>query len=187
MKVSELKLRLIAPLVVVCCLAGVGSQVAQAQTFQTGDVFVGVTTQTGPVLGPGKVLWYRPNGTPTPTLIATLDTGQASTETAGMAFDASGNLYATVFAAQNVVKFDRSGTLQGTFGSGYNLDPESILFDSAGNAYVGQADGLHQVLKFDSAGNPLAPRHRLDRFGGRPENAVLHIRREFGQEIRCER
>lgn len=158
MKVFELKRRLIAPLAVVCCLIGVGSQVAQAQsppTFQTGDVFVGVTTQTGAVLGPGQVLWYRPNGTSTPTLIATLNTGQASTETAGMAFDAASNLYATVFAANNVVKFDHSGNLLGTFGSGYNFDPESIRFDSMGNAYVGQADGSHQVLKFDSAGNFL--------------------------------
>jgi hypothetical protein len=161
MKAFELRLRLIAPVFLLCCCVFFGSQVAQAQlpppTFQTGDVFVGVTTQTGPVLGPGQVLWYRPNGTPTPTLIATLNTGQANTETAGMAFDAAGNLYATVFAANNVVKFDRNGNLQlGTFGSGYNFDPESIRFDSAGNAYVGQADGTHQILKFDSAGNSLA-------------------------------
>jgi hypothetical protein len=36
MKLFELKLRLIAPLVVVCCLAGVGSQVAQAQSPTSG-------------------------------------------------------------------------------------------------------------------------------------------------------
>jgi hypothetical protein len=163
MNVSELKLRLIAPLVVVCCLAGVGSQVAQAQspTFQTGDVFVAI----GGLSSTGKVQWYRKDG----TFVATLDTGQANTETAGMAFDASGNLYATVFEANNVVKFDHSGNLLGTFGSGYgNVEipnhPESILFDSAGNVNVGQADGTRQVLKFDSAGNPLAS------FAPSPEN-----------------
>jgi hypothetical protein len=162
MNVSRLKLCLIAPLVVVCCLAGVGSRMARAQslppTFQTGDVFVGIGSFTTAGNNPnGQVLWYRKDG----TFVAALDTGQANTDTAGMAFDASGNLYATVFQAENVVKFDRNGNLLGTFGSGYGTrqnpnDPESILFDSAGNAYVGQADGSHQVLKFDSAGNPLA-------------------------------
>src|SRR4029077_14595909 len=120
-------------------------------TFQTGDVFVGVAcfSEGGCT---GKVLWYRNDG----TFVKTLDTGQINTETTGMAFDASGNLYATVFEANNVVKFDHSGSLLGTFGSGYNFDPESIRFDSAGNAYVGQADGTHQVLKFSSSGAPLA-------------------------------
>jgi hypothetical protein len=78
-----------------------------------------------------------------------------------MAFDASGNLYVTVFQAANVIKFDRTGNLRGTFGSGYfsgeiSNDPESIVFDSGGNAYVGQADGTTQVRKFDSSGNFLA-------------------------------
>ncbi|MFI5057953.1 MAG: hypothetical protein ACHQLQ_07190 [Candidatus Acidiferrales bacterium] len=161
MKFFELKMRLIAPLAVMCCLIGAGSHVAQAQlpppTFQTGDVFVGIACFED---CDGKVLWYRPNGTPTPTLIATLDTGQANTETTGMAFDASGNLYATVFEAQNIVKFDHNGNWISTFGSGFTAFPESILFDSAGNAYVGQATGVgnsgpHEVLKFSSTGTPL--------------------------------
>jgi hypothetical protein len=131
-------------------LAGVSagqSEVGPPLIVQTGDVFVGV----GGFSSEGQVLWYR-NG----TLLATLDTGQANTETTGMAFDSSGNLYATVFEANNIVKFNSSGKLLGTFGSGYNLHPESIVFDSGGNAYVGQADGSQQVLKFDSSGNFLA-------------------------------
>ena len=119
-------------------------------TFQTGDVFV---ANAGFGDSTAKVLWYRNNGTP----VTTLDTGQANTFATGMAFDASGNLYVTLFGANKVVKFDHSGNLQeGTFGSGFNSDPESIRFDSAGNAYVGQADGSHQVLKFSSSGAPLA-------------------------------
>jgi hypothetical protein len=66
-----------------------------------------------------------------------------------MAFDSSGNLYVTDFAAANVSKFDNTGTLLGTFGSGYGI-PESILFDAAGNAYVG--DLSMGILKFDSSG-----------------------------------
>jgi len=148
----------------VLVLAGLSAgQSGPPPTFQTGDVFVGVSGFGG---ADGKVLWYgirtpqitpqiAAQTTPQPTLLATLDTGQADTETAGMGFDSSGNLYATVFEANNVVKFNSRGTLLGTFGSGYNFHPESILFDSGGNAYVGQADGLHQVLKFDSSGHNL--------------------------------
>ncbi len=48
MKFFELKMRLIAPLVVVCCLIGAGSQMAQAQTYTSdtniGDFTSGITT-----------------------------------------------------------------------------------------------------------------------------------------------
>jgi len=37
MRFFELKMRVIAPLVVMCCLIGAGSQVAQAQTTYTSD------------------------------------------------------------------------------------------------------------------------------------------------------
>jgi hypothetical protein len=150
MKFSELKMRVIAPLMVLCCLVGIGSQVAKAQTspkFQTGDVFAGV--------GNGQINWYRLSGSSF-TLVKTLSVGTTSTYDTGMAFDAAGNLYSTNFSVPSVSKFDTSGTLLGTFGSGYNASPESILFDSTGNVYVGQADGSHQVRKFDSGGNFLA-------------------------------
>lgn len=130
------------------------SLVGPPLVVQTGDVFVAVGTPSSE----GQVQWYR-NG----ALLTTLHTGQTTTNAAGMAFDASGNLYVTVFQAANVIKFDRNGNLLGTFGSGYSSgevlvsnDPESIVFDSGGNAYVGQADGTRQVRKFDSSGNFLA-------------------------------
>ena len=162
MKVSQLKPRAIATLLVVCCLAGVGGQVAKAQSppkFQTGDVFAGI--------GNGQIQWYRPtptgNGGVAYTLLTTLTVPAADilpatfTFDTGMAFDAAGNLYSTDFSFPgSVSKFDTSGNPLGRFGSGYNSDPESIRFDSTGNVYVGQADGSHQVLKFDSLGNPLA-------------------------------
>ena len=58
----------------------------------------------------------------------TLSTGRGSTTT-GMAFDVNGNLYVTNFEDQSVSRFDKSGNLLGTFGGGYNLQPESIVFD----------------------------------------------------------
>jgi hypothetical protein len=92
--------------------------------------------------------------TPTGTLVQTLDTGQSSSETTGLAFDGAGNLYVTTFQANNVYKFNHNGVLVGPFGSGYNTDPESIVFDSSGNAFVGQADGSRNVLEFSSSGSP---------------------------------
>jgi streptogramin lyase len=109
--------------------------------FPSGDVFVSVSS--------GQVAEFQPNG----TFVRTLDTGLGGFTT-GLAFDASGRLYVTDFSAQAVSRFAPPNTLLGTFGSGYNASPESIDFDSFGNAYVGQADGTHQVLKFDAAGNP---------------------------------
>ena len=120
------------------------AQPGHATTFQVGDVFV--ATDQG-----GTVQWREPDG----TLHATLTT-QPSTFTTGMAFDSSDNLYVTGFDGNVVSVLDNAGALTGSFGSGYNSNPESILFDAAGNAYVGQALGTRDILKFDSAGNPLA-------------------------------
>ena len=112
-------------------------------TFAVGDVFVAVSN--------GKVQWRLPDG----TLNATLDTGFTG-YTTGMAFDKLGRLYVTGFSSQQVARFDAAGNLLGTFGSGYNSAPESILFNAAGEAYVGQAQGSHDVLHFDAAGQLLA-------------------------------
>ncbi len=112
--------------------------------FPSGDVFVSV--------GDGLVQERHPDG----TLVRTLDTGKgAGSFTTGLALDAGGNLYVTDFGANDVSKFDGNGTLVGSFGSGYNSSPESIVFDSSGNGYVGQADGSHQVLKFSPTGASL--------------------------------
>jgi hypothetical protein len=111
----------------------------------SGDVFVSVSD--------GKVQEWNVSG-PTPALVRTLDTGRGG-ETTGLAFDSALNLYVTAFTANDVVKFDPSGSVVGSFGSGYNAAPESILFDASGNAYVGQADGSGDVLKFDAGGGSL--------------------------------
>ena len=111
-------------------------------SFITGSVFVGA--------GNGQVFVYDPNG----NLLQKLSSGLNS-ETTGMAFDSSGNLYSTNFGAQQIVKYDINGNKIGTFGSGFNADPESIVFDKSGNAYVGQADGTHSILKFGPTGTLL--------------------------------
>jgi outer membrane protein assembly factor BamB len=113
-----------------------------------------------PVIADGTVMVSTGNGLVTEfdqtgVMLGQLDTTTGSLEEAGSAFDTSGNFFVTDFEASQVTKFDPTGLLIGPFGSGYNLHPESILFDAAGNVYVGQADGTHQILKFDATGAPL--------------------------------
>jgi hypothetical protein len=113
--------------------------------FPSGNILVSV--------GNGQVQMWKATGGTTP--LHTFDTGTASFTT-GLAFDSVGNLYVTDFGADNVSRFNTDGTLAGFFGSGYNASPESIVFDSSDNAYVGQADGDKTVLKFSSTGAALA-------------------------------
>lgn len=101
--------------------------------------------------GSGKVTEFDQIG----TNLGQLDTTTGSSYTTGSEFDSAGNFFVTDFSAQQVTKFDPTGALIGPFGSGYNADPESVSFDSAGNVYVGQADGSHNVLNFDPSGTLL--------------------------------
>jgi len=126
----------------VFCIAALAFTQAASAAFPNGDVFVSVSN--------GLVDVFTPSG----TLVATLDTTKGGATT-GMAFDSAGNLYVTDFSANAVSKFDPNGALLGDFGSGYNSHPESILFDSLTNAYVGQADGSKQILEFNAFGAPI--------------------------------
>lgn len=133
------RLRVLLATLVLCVAALAYTQAAAA--FPNGNVFVSVSN--------GLVNEYTPSG----VLVATLDTLKGpGVFTTGLAFDAAGNLYVTDFNGNAVSKFNASGTLLGDFGSGYNADPESILFDSLTNAYVGQAGGSADILKFSAFG-----------------------------------
>ena len=120
---------------------------AQATSFVKGDVFADV--------GGGFIKEFQPDG----TFVQALNTKHPG-EGDGMAFDSSGNLYATSgFPANTVVKFDSNGNLvNANFGTGYNLHPESVVVDNTnGLVYVGQADGTGHVLKFNLNGGVVAP------------------------------
>lgn len=128
--------------IVVVALA-LNTSIAAAVQYQTGDVFAGT--------GHGEIRHYDKSG----NFIENLIVPNPGYTEAGMAFDSNNNLYSTLFKIENVAKFDPSGNFVSFFGSGYNANPESILFDASGNVYVGQADGSHNVLKFDSSGNSI--------------------------------
>jgi YD repeat-containing protein len=122
------------------------STTAGAVAFQVGDVFGAV--------GSGRVAHYDKDG----NYLETLDTTRGGITT-GMAFDQAGNLYVTNFSDNSVSRFDNNGALTdavfvntGSQGAG---GTESIVFDNAGNFYVGAADGDRDVQKYNSAGTFL--------------------------------
>ncbi len=128
-------------------------------TYRLGPALATSPIPTGTVMvstGNGLVSEYNQTG----TLITQLDTKTGSPSSlfeTGSSFDpSSGNFFVTDFDANQVTKFDPTGALIGSFGSSYNLEPESLVFDSTGNLYVGQASGTTQILKFNSSGTLLA-------------------------------
>jgi outer membrane protein assembly factor BamB len=135
-------LRFAATLLVVLPVFVLFSIPALAAPIVNGDVLVSDGSS-------GHVLEFTPSG----TLVRSVATDQP--DFTGSAFDGSGNFYVTSFTGESVVKFDPSGNRVGTFGSGYGANPESIVFNSAGDAYVGQAGGNRAVLEFDPAGKLL--------------------------------
>jgi uncharacterized protein (TIGR03437 family) len=122
---------------------------AGSPVFQSGDILISMTD--------GTVQWWREPWMEIEVL-PSVTTGEAK----GMAFDTSNNLYVTHWYATNllsgndVATFNQYGNSTALFGSGYNCNPSSIVFDNSGNAYVGQSDCSTAILKFGPSGNPLA-------------------------------
>ncbi|MFH2002837.1 MAG: SdrD B-like domain-containing protein, partial [Planctomycetota bacterium] len=108
--------------------------------FNYGDVFAAV--------GYDKIHHYDNAG----NFIEELDTVTGGDYITGMAFDTAGNLYATCFSTDQVIVFDKMGNLVGPFGSGYNSHPESAVFNSAGDIFVGHADGTADIRQLNSGG-----------------------------------
>lgn len=119
---------------------GLGT-VASATPFALGDVFAST--------GSGQVNVYSQTG----VLKQTLDTGLGGFTT-GSTFDKDGNFYVTAFSANVVSKFDNNGNLvNANWATGISR-VESIVFDAAGNAYLGNA-GAAQIQKVSSTGAPI--------------------------------
>jgi hypothetical protein len=140
MRAGRLALPAIA--LMVFALAGAPAASANGVPLASGDVLAGV--------GNGTINHFDSSG----KLLDQLNTGTSATYETGMCFDSAGNLYTTNFSGMS--EFDARGNLLvSAFGSGFNEHPESCLFDSSNNIYVGQPDGTKQVLKFTAAGSPL--------------------------------
>jgi hypothetical protein len=149
----------VKPLVCLFLLFGL-ALTAHSQTFQTGDIFV-ATQDFDPVTPDGfrgaaqtgKVKWFRLNTTTGAfDLVKELDTTVSFGQPEGMGFDKAGNLYVTnftdlpstnIFSSGSISKFDNAGNLLGklvTPDLTRFVHPESLVFDGAGNIFVGDAD-----------------------------------------------
>jgi WD40 repeat protein len=116
---------------------------AYAGPFVVGDVFASV--------GDGKVRVYDQNG----VFKQELDTTVGG-YTTGSTFDKVGNFYVTAFSNNTVVQFDANGGLINTaWSSGFGAANESIVFNQAGNAYIGYA-GAASVREVDPTGAHVA-------------------------------
>src|SRR5262249_2315490 len=80
----------------------------------------------------------------------------------GMVFDSVGNLFVAHWAGSsgaagnNIEVFNSNLSFQGTFVSGLNCNPTSLVRDSGGNLFAGLADCSGDVLKFSPLGALLA-------------------------------
>ena len=85
----------------------------QLLAFAPGDLLIGVSD---------GIQWRHSDGSLVMTLPST------AMDNAGMALAKSGDLYVTGFEANQINCYSTTGASLGTFGSGYNSDPESIVF-----------------------------------------------------------
>jgi hypothetical protein len=130
---------------------------ANAQAFSSGDIFVGGNSYSGADHS-GQILVFDHSG----NLLNTITTGAGhpnGPEQLGMAFDASGDLYAN----------SAFGTGPGSSGTTYqishidssvtpfvnndaNSHNESIVFNQTGHMFIGQPDGTRDILERDATG-----------------------------------
>jgi streptogramin lyase len=110
--------------------------------FAKGNILAGV--------GTGRIKEFTPTG----TLVATYDTTTGSNETTGMCMDGAGNLYATMFTAGRISKFDPNGNLlSANFIIGLP-SPESCQINKAGELLVGLA-GASQIRRYNATTGAL--------------------------------
>lgn len=139
---GRLKTKLLAAAAVVTTLLLGAPSPASASTWTKGDVFVGV--------GDAKYKVFSNNGVFKETIDQLIDSGG---ETTGCAFTPDqSKLYTTNFQNNRVVSFGdpHPHSILKTFTTGPSSN-ESIVFDSAGNYYVGHADGDQNVEKYSPA------------------------------------
>src|ERR1017187_9318784 len=128
------------------CAGLLSGMVAQAGVpFSAGDIFVGGNSGHA-----GQINVYDHSG----TFLETITTGSGS-EHLGMAFDSSGDLYANgAFPASGTTY--RISHTDSSVSAFVNNDSgahnESIVFNQAGNMFIGQPDGSRQIIQRDASG-----------------------------------
>ena len=126
--------------------SALGAPASASTVWSTGDVFAGV--------GAGKYNAYDNTG----AFKETIDQAIGSGETTGCAFNSPRTkLFTTNFQNDKVVVFDDADphTVLDSFSTGL-AGNESVVFDAAGNYYVGHADGDRDIEKYDTSDNLVA-------------------------------
>lgn len=122
--------------------------------FQPGDLFLGAVG--------GIIQWRRSDG----LLIKYLNANQRFSAE-GMAFDRLGNLFAAFPFNDDVVEmFDHRGDLVGTAILDPVSRPQPIVFDAAGNFYIGSLGSGGKVQKYGPNGRLLVAYSMAADFGG---------------------
>jgi Ca2+-binding RTX toxin-like protein len=139
--------RAILALAAACVVLSATAISAQASEWQIGDVFANTPA------GPTAVKVYDNSG----NFKEEFGSAGLSGEGTGCGFNANHDLYATFFQMNETHRFssaDPHADVQTISNPGSN---ESIVFDAAGNYYIGIADptGTDFVRKYDPAGNLL--------------------------------
>ena len=141
--------------------AGAGTSVlAPTQVFasvgaSTVNVYTpGTPATTGsPAVAPNLVTSLNDDSMIPPT--SPVYPGYPSADnTAGSAFDASGNFYVTDDYSGQISEYDPNGALTGVFASGLQ-NPLSLVFDNSGNLYVGQQNTPY-IAELNSSGQTIA-------------------------------
>ncbi len=162
--------RMALALSVVLVLGAIGLLFSPAKAGAGTAVFA--PTQVFASVGGSTVNDYIP-GTPntTPPVPTTLDASlndgstipptspvypgyPAADNTAGSAFDASGNFYVTDDYSGQISEYNPDGSLKGVFASGLQ-NPLSLVFDNSGNLYVGQQNTPY-IAELNSSGQSIA-------------------------------
>src|SRR6202171_2934522 len=117
---------------------------AAGVAYHPGDVFAAV--------GGGQIKHFDANG----TLLDTLNTTTVSDMT-GMCFDGASNLYATDWSADQMSKFDSTGTLaQASWAGPFTGMPEDCLQGKDGSIWTGEVFGEGKLQQWTTAGTLLA-------------------------------
>ncbi|MEB2283139.1 MAG: SBBP repeat-containing protein [Myxococcales bacterium] len=131
-------------------IAKIAGTAPPALAYTTGNVFVSAVDF-------GEVREYTPSGTFVRALPLPSGSVAGGTYPAGIAFDSTGHLFVADRVQNAIFEFDATGGLVGTFASGINAAPQSLVFDAADTLFIGTIQGANDVLVYASNGTPGTP------------------------------
>jgi DNA-binding beta-propeller fold protein YncE len=129
------------------------SLVAAVALLSAASPFAGAVDLLFVTLSDNTIVKYDTTGNVGAAIQATQATFVSSSlnNPQGLAFDSSGNLYASNSGDNTISKFDSAGLFKSSISSNLS-SPQGLAFDSSGNLYAVNA-GNDSISKFNSDGN----------------------------------